>query len=258
MKAITVQPVSESGAPRGISASAFNGSSGPVVGTRRAESPVELDVRATLNHVMLETGQLQARVTDLHERVRKPKSGTRYLLLIDSSGSHAAQERMRLVKGAASSLLTHSFRNGDEIAIIVFRGASAQVVLEPTRLPQEALAILEYLPTGGRTPLAHALTLAQSYLTPGTVLILLTDGRANVAIGSGDPWQEALSLASQIRTSALVIDTEDSNERLGRPRQLAEALGAEYLCLATLAVSDVVLAVQRLPLATRSLTGAYP
>jgi magnesium chelatase subunit D len=197
---------------------------------------------------VLETGQLHPRATDLHERVRKPRSQTRYLFLIDSSGSHAALERMRLVKGAASSLLTHSFRSGDEIAIIVFRGTSAQVVLEPTGRPQEALAVLEYLPTGGRTPLAHALTLSQSYLTPGTVLILLTDGRANVAIGSGDPWQEALSLASQIRTPALVIDTENSNERLGRPRQLAEALGAEYLCLATLEVSEVVLALQRLPL----------
>ena len=178
----------------------------------------------------------------------KPKSGTRYLFLIDSSGSHAAQKRMRLVKGAASSLLTHSFRNGDEIAIIVFRGNSAQVVLEPTHLPEDALAVLEYLPTGGRTPLAHALTLAQNYITPATVLILLTDGRANVALASGDPWQEALNLASQIRTPALVIDTEDSNERLDRPRQLAEALGAEYLCLATLEASEVILALQRLPL----------
>ena len=257
MNAITVQPASESGAPRGISASALNGSSGPVVGARRAESPVELDIRATLNHALLETGQLRARAADLHERIRKPRSHTRYLFLIDSSGSHAAQERMRLVKGAASSLLTHSFRSGDEIAIIVFRGASAQVVLEPTRLPQEALAVLEYLPTGGRTPLAHALTLAQSYLTPGTVLILLTDGRANVAIGSGDPWQEALSLASQLHTPALVIDTEDSNERLGRPRQLAEALGAEYLYLATLEVSEVTLALQRLPLVPQNSIETY-
>jgi len=198
------------------------------------------------------------RSTDLHERVRKPKSGTRYLFLIDSSGSHAAQERMRLVKGAACNLLTHSFRNGDEIAIIVFRGSSAQVVLEPTRLPEDALAVFEYLPTGGRTPLAHAFTLAQNYITPATVLVLLTDGRANVALASGDPWQEALNLASQIRTPALVIDTEDSNELSGRPRQLAEALGAEYLSLTTLAASDIALAVQHLPLASRSLTGAYP
>lgn len=258
MNAITVQPASESGAPRGISASALNGSSGPVVGARRTESPVELDIRATLNHAVLETGQLRARAADLHERIRKPRSHTRYLFLIDSSGSHAAQQRMRLVKGAASSLLTHSFRSGDEIAIIVFRGASAQVVLEPTRLPQEALVVLEYLPTGGRTPLAHALTLAQSYLTPGTILILLTDGRANVAIGSGDPWQEALSLASQIHTPALVIDTEDSNEHLGRPRQLAGALRAEYLCVATLEISEVVLALQRLPVAHQNPIETYP
>lgn len=247
INAVTVQPAFESSAPRGISATARSVNSGPVVGARRTESPVELDIRATLNHAVLETGLLYPAAADLHERVRKPRSHTRYLFLIDSSGSHAAQERMRLVKGAASSLLTHSFKSGDEIAIIVFRGASAQVVLEPTRLPQEALAVLEYLPTGGRTPLAHALTLAHGYLTPGTILILLTDGRANVAIGSDDPWQEALSLASQIHTPALVIDTEDSNECLGRPRQLAEALGAEYLCLATLEVSEVVLALQRLP-----------
>jgi magnesium chelatase subunit D len=258
MNAITIQPASESGAPRGISASALNGSSGPVVGTRLADSPIELDIRATLNHAVLETGQLHVRVADLHERVRKPKSHTRYLFLIDSSGSHAAQERMRLVKGAVSSLLTHSFKNGDEIAIIVFRGTSAQVMLEPTRLPQDALAVLEYLPTGGRTPLAHALTIAQSYITPATVLILLTDGRANVAFASDDPWQEALNLASQIHTPTLVIDTEDSNERLGRPRQLAEVLGAEYLSLATLEAGDVVLALQRLPLATRSPAGACP
>ena len=256
MNAITVRPASEAGAPRGISASALS-NSGPVVGTRRTESPLELDIRATLNHAMLETGQLRTRAVDLHERIRKPKAATRYLFLIDSSGSHAAQERMRLVKGAASSLLTNTFRNGDEIAMIVFRGTSAQVVLQPTRLPEDAFAVLEYLPTGGRTPLGHALTLAQEYITPATILILLTDGRANVAVASGDPWQEALHLAGQIRIPALVIDTEDTNERLGRPRQLAEAMGAEYLSLETLEVSDVVLAMQRLPLLNGSLTGAY-
>lgn len=256
MNAITVRPASEAKAPREIIASAL-GNSGPVVGARRTESPTELDMRATLNHAVLETGRIQARVVDFHERIRKPRANTRYLFVIDSSGSHAAQERMRLVKGAVSSLLANTFRNGDEIAMIVFRGTSAQVVLEPTRLAEDAFAVLEYLPTGGRTPLAHALTLAQEYITPTTILVLLTDGRANVAVASGDPWQEALCLASKIRVPALVIDTEDSNERLGRPRQLAEAMGGEYISLETLEVSDVVVAMQRLPLLNGSLTGAY-
>ena len=107
---------------------------GPVVGSRRTESPAELDLRATLNHAVLETGAVQPRLSDLHERVRKPKAGTRYLFVIDSSGSHAAQERMRLVKGAAAGLLARSFKKDDEVAMIVFRGTAAQVVLEPTRI----------------------------------------------------------------------------------------------------------------------------
>ncbi|MCU1250568.1 MAG: ChlI component of cobalt chelatase involved in biosynthesis / ChlD component of cobalt [Edaphobacter sp.] len=140
-------------------------------GTRKADFPVELDLRATLSHTLRETGGLRPRVEDLHERVRKLRSGTRYLFVVDSSGSHAVQQRMRLVKGAISSLLTRSFKREDEVAMIVFRGTSAQVVLEPTQVLPDALAALECLPTGGRTPLAAALDQARGYLTPATLLI---------------------------------------------------------------------------------------
>jgi magnesium chelatase subunit D len=252
VKTFAVRANFDEAATRGASAPVSTFEPGAVVRSRRSESPVELDLRATLHHAVMETGRAQPRVEDLHERVRKPSSGMRYLFVIDSSGSHAAQERMRLVKGAASGLLTRSFRNGDEVAIIVFRGTSAQVVLEPTRTLQEAVAAFEYLPTGGRTPLAHALDLARRYLTAATVLILLTDGRANVAVGAGDPWQEALEIASEIKTPALVIDTESSSERLGRPRKLAEVLAAEYVCLENLDVQEeIVLALQRLPMEAR-------
>jgi len=252
MKTFALQAIFEAGATRGTSAPIQASDPGPIVGVRRTETPTELDLRATLNHAVLTTGNVQPRMADLHERVRKPATGTRYLFVIDSSGSHAAQERMRLVKGAAHSLLTNSFKNGDEVAIIVFRGTSAQVVLEPTRALHDAMAALEYLPTGGRTPLAHALDLAKDYVTPTTVLILLTDGRANVPLGAGDPWQEALEIAgqmNQMKTPALVIDTENSTERLGRPRKLADVLAAEYVCLENLESNDeAVLALRRLPI----------
>jgi magnesium chelatase subunit D len=226
------------GGMRGASTAVSGGGMGPVVGNRRTENPVELDLRATLNHAVLETGATVPRLSDLHEQVRKPKTGTRYLFLIDSSGSHANQERMRLVKGAATALLARSFRQDDEVAMIVFRGTAAQVVLEPSRMMADATAALEYLPTGGRTPLAHALDLARTYITPSTLLILLTDGRANVALGSGDPWQEAMEIAGELRCSALVVDTENAAQPLGRPRQLAEALRARYVALETLMESD--------------------
>jgi magnesium chelatase subunit D len=233
---------------RGTSAEAKTGERGPVVGVLRTEKPSELDLRSTLNHSLLRTGKMEPRLEDVHERVRMPKTGTRYLLVIDSSGSHAAQERMRLVKGAAASILSRSFRNGDEVAIIVFRGNNAQVILEPTHSMHDALTALEYLPTGGRTPLAHALNLAYGYVTSTTILVLMTDGRANVAPAGGEPWQEALEMATKLKTRALVIDTEQSAERLGRPRILAEALGAEYVSLDSPELNaDISFAIQKIP-----------
>jgi magnesium chelatase subunit D len=251
VETFAISPAFENAAGRGISTAASLSQPGPVVGVRRTESPGELDVRATLTHAVMETGAARPGVSNLHERVRTSRAGTRYLFVIDSSGSHAVQERMRLVKGAANSLLARSFKSGDEVAIIVFRGTQAQILLEPTSLLQEATAALEYLPTGGRTPLAHALHLAQSYLTPSTILILLTDGRANVPLGTGDAWRDALQIAGQIKSTALVIDTENSSERLGRSRTLAEVLGARYVQLDSPELSETVLyAPQRLPVSS--------
>jgi magnesium chelatase subunit D len=233
---------------RGSSQSAPADNRGPVVRNRRTERPTELDLRATLNHAVLETGSVQPRISDLHERVRKPKAGIRYLFVIDSSGSHAAQERMRLVKGAAAGLLSRSFKMNDEVAMIVFRGTTSQVVLEPTRILQEATIALEYLPTGGRTPLAHALDLARTFITPSTLLILLTDGRANVPLRNGDPWQEALEAAGQLHCPALVVDTESAAQPLGQSRKLADALGGRYVALENLAGSEEWrIALQQVP-----------
>jgi magnesium chelatase subunit D len=239
MKTPALQVGGDQGMARGMSAVSPM-TPGPIVGNRRTETPAGLDLRATLNHALLETGSIQPRPSDLHEQVRKPRAGTRYLFVIDSSGSHAAQERMRLVKGAAAGLLARSFKKDDEVALIVFRGVSAQVVLEPTRTMADATTALEYLPTGGRTPLAHALDLARSYITPSTLLILLTDGRANVALRMGDPWQEAMEIANGLRCAALVIDTENTGQPLRRSLKLAEALRAKYVALENLDDRDEV------------------
>ena len=247
-----VQPFFDEPSMRGASAAARMSDPGPVVRSRRTENPVEIDLRTTLNHALLETGDTRLRMSDLHEKVRAPRSGIRYLFVIDSSGSHAAQEKMRLVKGAVIGLLTRSFKSGDEVAMIVFRGTAAQVVLEPSRMMEDATAALEYLPTGGRTPLPHALELTKTYVTPSTLLILLTDGRANVPLRAEDPWQEALEIASHLLGPALVIDTELAAQPLGQSRKLADALGAQYIALENLEDSDILsIALQRLPSVSR-------
>jgi len=225
---------------------------GAITGSRKSSEPEELDLQATLSHAVRENGSIQPQLADLHERVRKPSAGTRYLFLIDSSGSHAVHERMRLVKGATVSLLTRSFKRGDDVAIIVFRGTSAEVVLEPTSNLTDAFTTLEYLPTGGRTPLAHGLELSRSYLTPKTVLIVMTDGRANYPLHGGDPWQEALGIAAELKCVALVVDTEISTNPLGHSRTLAEALHAQCLSLDELATTaDLTVELVSSPQITR-------
>ena len=197
---------------------------GTVVGSRQTETPKELDLRATLGHALRESGTLAINPSNLHERVRNAITGTRYLFVIDSSGSHAVRERMRAVKGAATQLLTRSFKRGDEIGIIVFRGTSAEAILEPTSSLADAMTSLEYLPTGGRTPLAHGLQLAKSYITPKTVLIVMTDGRANFPLHSDDPWEDALSVAKDLNCAAIIINTEASEHSSGQASMLAEAM----------------------------------
>jgi magnesium chelatase subunit D len=204
---------------------------GSVVRARKTERPVELDVRTSVLESVAQTGQPKPRLQDLYEKVREPLVGARFLFVVDSSGSHAARDRMRAVKGAVVGLVERSMRRRDEVAVVVFRGESAEVLVEPTGDAATVLAALEYLPTGGRTPLAHALELAQELVTAETLLVLVTDGRANVPSRTDDAWSDALQAAGRVRCPALVVDTELGQQALGRTKELAEAMQAEFISL---------------------------
>ena len=63
----------------------------------------------------------------------------------------------------------------------------------------------------------------------------------------GDPWQEALMRAKLLAgcgVPALVLDTESGYLRLGRARQLAQALGAECLSLEELSAENLALTIR--------------
>jgi len=213
---------------------------GPVVASRRTETPSELDVRSSLIHAAGRRGTTTLTPADLHERVRQPRRATRFILVVDSSGSHAVADRMRLVKGLAAGLLDASHGRHDEIVVIGCRGPHAEVLLEPTSAREDAVRTLEYLPTGGRTPLAHGLELAAGYVTDNTLLIVITDGRANVPTRSDDAWADAQAAGAALRCAGLVVDTEDERSPTGRPRLLADAMKAAYTHLDTLDATQVI------------------
>jgi magnesium chelatase subunit D len=234
------------GASAAASASAPAVTPGPVVTTRRTSEPRELDVRSTLLHAVTRSGASRIGVEDLHERVRAPRAGTRYVFVVDSSGSHAVHDRMRLVKGAVTGLLEASQGRHDEVVVITCRGASAQVSVEPTSSRADVERALAYLPTGGRTPLAHALELAGRYVTDHAVVVVVTDGRANVPSRTDDAWLDAARAARTLRRPALVIDTEDDRQASGRPAQLAEALGGARIRLTDLDSATVLRIIREL------------
>ena len=190
-----------------------------------------LDAAGSLARSFRNTGQAALTSGQLVYRKREQESGIRFLFVVDCSGSHAARERMRAVKGAVAGLLQSSVDHKDEAAVISFRGAKAELVLEPCRDVEKALKVLEFLPTGGRTPLAHALELAGSLATPASLLILVTDGRANVPLRGTDGWADALEAARAIDCRSLLVDSSMDSTTAGAIEQLTRAMRARTIRL---------------------------
>ncbi len=173
---------------------------------------------------------------DLMQHDRRGPGLCHVLFLVDASGSMATKRRLEVAKGAALGLLTSSYQRRDEVALMVFRAEGTDLVLPFTRHIASIELALRDVPTGGRTPLARALLDAARLMQTRepALLVLLTDGRANVSLDGGDPWEEALAACPPLQAAcagALVIDCEPGPIMLGRARVLAQALGAECVAL---------------------------
>jgi magnesium chelatase subunit D len=180
--------------------------------------------------------------SDIRQKVREKRVGNTILFLVDASGSMGAQRRMVAVKGAVLSLLQDAYQKRDTVGMMAFRGQDATLLLPPTRSIDLAHKLLRDLPVGGRTPLAagivRAVELVQALRVKDPdalpVVVLVSDGRANVALHGTDPLQDAHQAArwaAQQDVCFFVIDTETGIVRLGLAETLSQALGASCLNL---------------------------
>jgi len=205
---------------------------------------------------------------DVREKVRETKTGSLILFVVDASGSMGAQRRMVAVKGAILSLLLDAYQRRDRVGLISFRGTGAQLLLPPTNSVDLAQVYLQEMPTGGRTPLSSGLYLALQIIeteqmkdrTVLPLLVLLSDGRANVTMdggqtsatsaglgGGNSAATEAKAIASVLRENRIpcvVIDTELDFIKLGLARAIGEATGARYLKLDDLRADSLAQAVR--------------
>ena len=182
---------------------------------------------------------LRIRTEDFHVHRYQQHHPSCLILALDASGS-AALHRLAEAKGAVQILLEQSYARRDSVCVIGFRGAQAQLLLPTTRSLVRARRALSGLPGGGGTPLASALQLAHAQaqqlqrqgITP--ILVVLSDGRANVTLeglgGRAVAQEQAQHWARTWQASghaALWIDTATQPEALAQ--QLAQQLGARYL-----------------------------
>jgi magnesium chelatase subunit D len=192
---------------------------------------------------------------DLRSKVRETRMGNLIVFVVDASGSMAARERMVAAKGAVLSLLLDAYQKRDQVGLVAFRGAGAELLLPPTNSIELAQACLSVLPTGGRTPLGHGLQLGlatiERYLCRRRdalpLLVLVSDGRANVPLRGGDPLDEMNQLGAELesrRVHTVFVDTEESRLGFGFAAEVAQALGAAYLPIGELAAAPLAGAVR--------------
>jgi magnesium chelatase subunit D len=184
---------------------------------------------------------LHIRQSDLRLKRYVETSDRVLIFTVDASGS-SALARLAEAKGAVELLLAQAYARRDHVALVAFRGASAELLLPPTRSLVQTKRRLAGLPGGGGTPLAAGLQLAlltalqtrARGMTP--TIALLTDGRGNIALdgspnraqAEADSHRLALGLRNS-RVPTLVIDIATRPQTA--LRDLAARLDAPYLPL---------------------------
>ncbi len=203
-----------------------------------AETPVKRKGGKAVAVVM---PRVEVRKDDFRIQKYKHRSETTAIFVVDASGS-SALHRLGEAKGAVELLLADCYVRRDRVALVAFRGKEAELLLPPTRSLVRTKRCLADLPGGGGTPLASGietgLALADAVKRRGgtPLLVILTDGRANVARngqgGRPQATEEALTVSRLVRASgvaAMVVDT--SNHPHPQAKALAEAMDATYMPL---------------------------
>ncbi len=194
--------------------------------------------------------------SDLQQKIRVRRTANLILFVVDASWSMAVSERMSATKGAILSLLTDAYQRRDRVGLIVFQKDRASLILPPTNSVQLAQRALSDIPVGGKTPLSAGLFLAHQVIKQQNIvypdveplMILLTDGAANVSMGNMTPQDETWFMAEQIareRIRSVVINMEHAAFDQGLAQTLADHLEAPCYTLHDLKAETLYRAVRQ-------------
>ncbi|EAU40215.1 von Willebrand factor, type A [Fulvimarina pelagi HTCC2506] len=195
--------------------------------------------------------------SDIRIRRLQAKRETATIFVVDASGS-AALARLAEAKGAIERILAECYRRRDRVAMVAFRGTSAETLLPETKSLTRARRALAGLSAGGGTPLASGIALAgdlarqceRQERTP--LIVFLTDGKANITLdgmaGRSSAREDVNTQATVLRSQGYASLVIDFSLRPGpHAHDLADMLGGRYLALPNGDASSLADAVARDP-----------
>lgn len=182
---------------------------------------------------------------DLRYKEKERKMSHIVIFVVDGSSSMGVEQRMTAAKGATLSLLMDCYQKRDKVSMIVFRKDRAETILPPTSSVELAVKRLKEIPTGGKTPLSAGLLEAYTLIKKMKIkkpesrflLLLLTDGKANVSLSGKPPLEEIQNICFMLKdflsTDFIVIDTEkkDSFMKMDLAFRVAQWLQARYFLM---------------------------
>jgi magnesium chelatase subunit D len=200
---------------------------------------------------------LKVEASDLHAKVRERKVGNLLLFVVDCSASMGTQRRILATQGAILSLLVDAYQRRDRVGLITFREQSAAVILRPTASIELAKKAFQSLAIGGTTPISRGLLTAYQLIQRELqkdrgllpVLILISDGNANVSMGDTDALKEAMLIGEMIRMRkirSMVLGTGGQGWRMwdgsifAPAQELAVAMGGEFYPMDEISIQAIL------------------
>ncbi|WP_435552867.1 VWA domain-containing protein [Natrinema sp. CGMCC1.2065] len=219
---------------------------GARVRTEPASGEGSIDAAASVRSAAAR-GESRVGEDDLRQSVRTGDTSVTIVFAVDASAS--MRPAMRTAKGVVLELLRDSYEHRDRVAFVAFAGEDADILLPPTDSVSLAARHLKDLPSGDRTPLPAGLETSRRVIeraeTDASVVVLVTDGRANVADGSPtEATRRAARALADGDTRVVVVDAGDDS-RAGLSELVAGETEGELVDLESLSVETVRAAAER-------------
>ncbi|WP_256587660.1 VWA domain-containing protein [Pseudomonas sp. Irchel 3E13] len=162
---------------------------------------------------------------DLCWSQRSASSPELWLVIVDASASTRRYQALSRAKGLLASFFDQAYRARARLALLTASGTAPRWQRHGLKASAALQPWLAELGAGGGTPLLAALQEARQWLVrrqkqfPGEQqrCLLLTDGRLSKS-----------AALVPLPCASVLIDMESGPVRLGRARQLAEQLQADY------------------------------